>query len=217
MCGRFDLNKQQQDLERYYLKTGKFDMPIANYNAAPSQLLPVVTANEIKLMRWGLVPQWAQSLNTGYTMINSKAETLLDKRTFKDAFMTKRCLVPATGFYEWVREGKVKLPHRFSLKSRELFSFAGIYLVRMMPEEQELHSFSIITTGPNPIVEPIHNRMPVILGREEEADWLDESANPIDLLPMLDPYEHDEMVVWRVSMDVNSNRNNRPDLIEAVA
>ncbi len=153
MCGRFSQIKAQRDLEHYYGKSlGHPYRP--NYNIAPSQTVPVVTARGFEDMRWGLTPQWAKSGRVGYSMINARSETLIEKRTFKQPFLSGlRCLVPSTGFYEWHN----KVPFFIHLSRRDIFSMAGLFIARM-DGDHETKTFTIITTGPNALMEPIHNR-----------------------------------------------------------
>ena len=179
-----------------------------NYNVAPSQTVPVVTAHGFEDMRWGLVPQWAKSDRVGYSMINARAETLSEKRTFKQPFLSgQRCLVPSTGFYEW----HDKVPFFIHLKDRDLFSMAGLFVTRM-DGEHETKSFTIITTTPNAVVTPIHDRMPVILDRDEEHEWLSAVA-AVDLLPILDPYGDDGMEAYEIGPEVGNVKNNYPELL----
>ena len=217
MCGRYTLVTDQTALERYYKKQMSARYRGPSYNVAPTQSVPIITAEGIEPMRWGLVPQWAKSLNTGYSMINAKAETLTEKRTYSKLLDHQRCLVPASGFYEWLGEAGHKIPHYFTVKDRQLFSFAGLYEIRKDSEEFESKSFTIITTAANNLVQPIHDRMPVILTPEEEKDWLNPKAtDPTELLPMLDSYPADQMRVQIVSSLVSNTRNNSPELIDPV-
>jgi len=210
MCGRFSQIKAQQDLEHYYGKSlGHPYRP--NFNAAPSQTVPVVTAQGFEDMRWGLVPQWAQSDRVGYSMINARAETLTERRTFKQPFLSgQRCLVPATSFYEW----HDKVPFAIHLKRRDLFSMAGLFVTRH-DGDTELKTFTIITTAPNAVLRPIHDRMPVILARSEEQEWLSHD-DPLDLVPLLDPYDADDMEAYEVGKAVGNIKNNYPELLTPI-
>lgn len=217
MCGRFVQLSEPKELEQHYGKrlVPKYRGP--NYNVAPSQSIPVVTGNGIIDMRFGLVPQWAKSLATGYTMINAKAETLLEKPTYKGLLRHSRCLVPASGFYEWKKLSTGKQPYYFSLKHQDLFSFAGLYTSRKDSEGHELFSFTIITTEPNRLVREVHDRMPVILTADEEKLWLetpDEDAE--SLLALLDAYPASAMQSYRVAQDVGSVTNNSVELIKPI-
>jgi len=148
-------------------------------------------------------------------MINAKAETLTEKRTYIKPLSYQRCLIPASGFFEWQKTDQGKVPYLFYIPDRPVFCFAGLYVIRKDSEDHELRSFTIITTTPNKLVEPIHDRMPVILSKEEEKIWLNPDFTEADqLLPLLDPYPVSEMEKHEVSTDVNSTRNNSPELIQ---
>lgn len=189
------------------------------YNIAPSQPAPVIIKAdefEMKMMKWGLVPYWAKDPKIGFKLINARAETITEKPSFKTAFKKRRCLVPADGFYEWDKNkvARVKIPHRFVLKTGELFSFAGLWDAWKTPEGESLETFTIITTAPNELMEPIHNRMPVILKSRDEDLWLDPRADQSSLLSLLKPYDSNLMEEYEVSVKVNSPREEAPDLIQ---
>ena len=140
-----------------------------NYNAAPTQNLPLILNSDpatISLGRWGLIPSWAKEQKIGNRMINARAETLLQKPSFRTPFRKHRCLVLADGFYEWKKTSDGKIPHRIALKDNQPFAFAGIWEMWTAPEGEEIRSFSIITTEPNQLMKPLHHRMPVILKKE---------------------------------------------------
>lgn len=217
MCGRFSEEKAQQDLEYYYgaKLDAKYSGP--SYNVGPAQYAPVMTAEGMQLMRWGLVPQWAKSMSTGYSMINSRAETLFEKPTFKKPAIEGRCLIPATGYYEWKKEGDEKTPFYYTLPGRELFSFAGIYLTRKDAEGKDLKTFSIITCEPNELCAQVHDRMPVILTKDEEKDWLDpDMVEPERIAEFLDASPAADMDAWVVDKRVGNIRNNDAKLVERV-
>ncbi|GJQ59302.1 MAG: hypothetical protein SCALA701_21030 [Candidatus Scalindua sp.] len=167
------------------------------------------------MMKWGLVPFWAKDPKIGNRMINARAETLDKKPSFRHLLKSKRCLVPGSGFYEWKRVGKSKLPHYIKLKKREIFSFAGLYDIWRDGEGSELKTFTIITTEPNSTLRPIHDRMPVILRQECEEAWLGVGSPALNndaLMAMLRPYP-DDVDVYIVSNEVNSPTNDNPQLI----
>jgi putative SOS response-associated peptidase YedK len=166
-------------------------------------------------MRWGLIPSWAKDQSIGSRMINARAETLSEKPSFRDAFRKRRCLVVADGFYEWQKVAGRKRPMRIVLQTGEPFAFAGLWESWRDPEGTTVRSCTIITTGPNSLIEPIHNRMPVILSRDDEARWLDpEMDDPPSLLQMLAPYPQGAMDAYEISTLVNSPANDVPDCIE---
>ncbi|MEK7214662.1 MAG: SOS response-associated peptidase, partial [Chloroflexota bacterium] len=170
-----------------------------------------------EVMRWGLVPSWAKDPSVGYRMINARAETVGEKPSFRQALLKRRCLVPADGFFEWRGAGKMRVPLRFTLKSGELFAFAGLWEGWRQPDGEWLHTCTIITTAPNDLVTRIHDRMPVILRRDAEDVWLDPKMIDVALLRgMLVPYPTAEMEARQVSTLVNSPQNDSPECIEPV-
>jgi len=190
-----------------------------NYNAAPSFNMPVVTRNspnKIEIMKWGFIPHWAKDPKIGFKMINARDDSVNKKASFRTPFNKQRCLVPANGFYEWKKDGTNKIPYYFKLKDESLFAFAGMYDVWKDAEGREIRSYTIITTGPNEITKPVHNRMPVILKPQDEDVWLDTETEEKVLLELLHPYPKDEMTAAVVSPEVNSPRNNTPELIKPI-
>lgn len=217
MCGRYSIFSPAEMLaERFGAELPAEPLP-AVYNAAPTQHLPVLLnrgPRVIRLLRWGLIPNWAQEKSIGNRMINARAETLLDKPSFRDPFRLRRCLVLADGFFEWKKTGKEKLPVRFTRSDAGLFAFAGLWDSWKAPGNEIIPTFTIITTKPNTLTAAIHDRMPVILSREEEAVWLDKNAPEEVLLDLLDAYPAEQMRAYRVSKRVNTPANNEPDLVE---
>jgi len=193
-----------------------------SYNVAPQSVQPVVRldrdsgAREFALMRWGLVPFWAKDAKFGYSTINARAEEVATKPAYREAFKRRRCLVPADAFYEWQRiDKKTKHPYAFALKGGEPYALAGLW-DRWQPKEGEpLETFTILTTDPNALMEPVHNRMPVILEPRDYTRWLDPAdaaRPPVDLLR---PYPAEKMTAWPVSDRVGNVRNNDPELLES--
>lgn len=198
MCGRFSLELDDTFYPRYEVENIIEIAP--NYNVAPSSFIPVVVKNSPKkvvMMKWGF------KVGKDFTVINTRAETISTKSAFKNAFQNNRCLIPATGFYEWRVIGKEKHPYYIHLKDHSYFSFAGIYTD---------NTCSIITTTPNELMSPIHDRMPVILSNDEEEIWVDKSADEELLKTFLDPYTSEDMEAYMISKDVNSPRNNSKNL-----
>lgn len=189
-----------------------------SFNIAPTHNVAVVVRNGAKrlvAMRWGLVPAFATDPTTGSRLINARSETLTTRPAFKNAFRNRRCLVVADGFYEWRRRGAAKTPLLYYLKSERSFAFAGLYDTWDSPLGPPLVSCTIITTEPNDLVRPIHDRMPVILPKEVEDLWLDPGvADPNRLLDLLHPYPADEMYAHPVSDLVNSVKNDSPLCVE---
>jgi putative SOS response-associated peptidase YedK len=191
MCGRYALLNPNQLFHRFGV-TNQLDVPLdPRDDIRPSQLAPVVKmGHEAAMMRWGLIPSWSKDPTIGQKMINARVEGLDQKPSFKKPLRSSRCLVPATGFYEWqpTQSGKVK--YQFSLEDEELFGLAGLYDTWKDPDSGERReTFTIITTTPNELVAPIHNRMPVILSKDSEEIWLDpDETDSLLLLSYLKPF-----------------------------
>jgi putative SOS response-associated peptidase YedK len=220
MCGRFTLTTDLDRLaEHFAFRTTNLSYT-PRYNIAPSQpVLTLIDAQEHRagFLRWGLIPSWAKDPGIGDRMINARAETVAEKPSFRRALQKRRCLVLADGFYEWHKEGKKKTPLFITLKSREPFGFAGLWETWKSPTGEVIHSCTIITTTPNALMESIHNRMPVILPREAETQWLDRTVeDPQSLLSLLTPHPAAEMEAYAVSPLVNSPRNDTSACIEPI-
>ena len=222
MCGRYSLAVDYDALEDRFLFRGGVQLPFKpRFNVAPTQeVLTVVNqgeGNEPRMMKWGLIPFWAKDAKIGNRMINARAETLVENRVFRQPFQKRRCLVVADGFYGWRREGKLKTPMRIILKSGESFGFAGLWETWKSPADELVHSCTIITTTPNALIEPIHNRMPVILPKSAEEQWLSrEDTDNGGLRELLVPYSANEMEAYEVSTLVNVSKNDVPDVIARV-
>ena len=225
MCGRYTLATTTEMLSYSFdIRLDSFEF-MPRYNIAPSQdVLTVVNdknGRQAEMMRWGLIPFWAKDAKIGYRMINARAETVADNRAFKNAFQKRRCLILADSFYEWKGTGKNKQPMRIQLKTEEPFAFAGIWeswLDKSQGEAEPISSCSIITTVPNSLVEPIHDRMPVMLPRELEEDWLDPDYQDAALLrEILLPYDPGLMKAYKVSTLVNAAKNQGPELVLPLA
>ncbi len=167
-------------------------------------------------MKWGLIPFWAKDAKIGNSMINARAETIRDKPGFRDSFKNKRCIIPASGFFEWKKLTTAKEPHYFSPKEG-LFSFAGLWSAWVSPESIEVETFTIITTDANKVVKPIHDRMPVIMGHNSMSAWLSQTTKANELLELLRPCPDDQIQSFAVSKLVNSAKNNQPQCIERVS
>ena len=224
MCGRFGASFQYRNIKALWNLRGDLPEFGPRYNIAPSQDVPVIVRsedrNELKSMRWGLVPSRTQDPSIGQRMINARSETLLEKPSFKQLVARQRCLVPADGFYEWRREGNRKVPMWIHLKNREPFAFAGLWDYWRDPAgDKELYSFTIITTEANALVRPIHNRMPVIYDKEMGRQWLEESFGdqPMILAAVLQPLPSDLMEAHEVSTLVNSPDNDTAECIQPVS
>jgi putative SOS response-associated peptidase YedK len=221
MCGRFTLTSNLDDLQgRFGFLPGHLDFR-PRYNVAPTQqVLAVVNDGQrrAELLRWGLIPFWAKDPKIGYRMINAVGETVATKPAFRAAFRKRRCLVLADGFFEWRKEGKEKLPMYIFLKSRAPFAFAGIWETWKALDGETVRSCAIVTTKPNAFMEPIHNRMPVILSEETEALWLDPMTEEAGVLePLLVSYPPELMDSYPVSGLVNSPKNHGPECIQQLS
>ncbi len=225
MCGRSSLNKVEIQLEeRFGAKFYSDDItqynPLPNFNVAPSHIMPIITsADTAHFMhaRWGLIPSWALDKKVAFSMINARIETILEKKAFSSAFEHRRCLVPADGFYEWKRKSNgIKQPFRIMTTDQEIFAMAGLWDMWTSPEGEEIHSFTILTQEPNELVKKIHNRMPIILTREQEVIWLNQEVPPLELIKMIEPYSQDHMKAYPVSTDLNNVHINNETLINEV-
>lgn len=170
------------------------------------------------MMRWGLVPSWAKDDKGAARCINAKSETVADKPSFRAAFQSRPCLVPADGFYEWEKlPNGEKQPYFITLKSRVPFAFAGLWewwrAKDVSNDEPGVETFAILTTEPNVLCAPIHDRMPVILAREDWARWL---GTPAERKGLLHPFPAEQMECWRIGNAVGNVRNEGPELIKPV-
>ncbi len=217
MCGRYSLDKPKQ--LRFRFETENDIDVLPKYDIRPSQELPVIINKEhttIEMMRWGLIPFWAKEAKIGYKMINARAETVATLASYKKPFRLQRCLVPASGFYEWKTMGKEKKRYYFHRKDDELFAFAGLYDTWHDPQGKEIQTYTIITTTPNTTVGAVHDRMPVMLTKEQEKLWLDpDITEPERLQPLLRSYPDAEMEAYPVSSIIESAENIKPPLNSA--
>ncbi len=223
MCGRFTLHHTLEEIEERFAAEAAGEAA-PRYNIAPTQDILVVTQNgarHLEPYHWGLIPSWAKDPGIGNKMINARAETLAEKPSFRTALSRRRCLIPADGFYEWqaAPEGlKTKTPMHIRLQDGELFAFAGLWDEWHTPDGSPLRSCTIITTSPNKVTAPVHDRMPVILRPEDEALWLDTTiTQPTDLLPLLIPYPAEFMEAYAVSRQVNAPTVDNPECLAPAA
>lgn len=222
MCGRYTLNEDMKDLVEWFdADRVELNELQPSFNVAPSHMMPVVGENEegrrsILPFRWGLLPFWADEKDISYSMINARAETLDSKRSYKPYFQKYRCLVPASGFYEWKGEKGEKQPYYIYPKEEPVFAFGGIYNVWHSPEgDENIPTFTIITTSANDSLKALHDRMPAILMKDEWPEWLDPDNNDMKALKeLLKPYPDDAIEFHSVSKRVNSVQNNSKELIE---
>ena len=192
---------------------------LSRYNIAPNSVVPAVraaagaTAREAVALRWGLVPAWAKT-DEGARLVNARAETLAEKPAFRDAVRRRRCVIPASGFYEWEHRGRARLPWVFRRRDGQPFGFAGLWETWRAPDGAALETCTLVTTTPNELVQPIHNRMPVMLAPEEFDAWLDPNVtDPGRLAPLLRPPAADSMSSVAVSRRVGNVRYDAPDCL----
>jgi putative SOS response-associated peptidase YedK len=225
MCGRYSFAIEDAlILERFGVRV-RTAIYITRYNCSPTQNLAVISndaPDTMKFFRWGLIPSWAKEPSIGSKLINARSETLVDKPSFKNAFRTRRCLVPATGFFEWQRNGKnvagnpsAPTPWNIRMKNGDAFCFAGLWDKWVSGNGEIIYSFTIITTSPNQLVGQIHDRMPVILLRADEQRWISPQPDP-SLVELLKPYPAGLMEAWPVSQLVNSPKNDVPEIIKQI-
>ncbi len=223
MCGRFTLHHTLEELEeRFAAEMVVAEGTEARYNIAPTQDILVVTQNgarHLQAYHWGLIPSWAKDPAIGNKMINARAETLAEKPSFRTALQRRRCLIPADGFYEWQDSpGGTKAPRtpmHIRLKGGGLFAFAGLWDEWHTPDGSPLRSCTIITTAPNAVTAPIHDRMPAILRPEDENLWLDHAITQAsDLTSLLVSYPAEAMEAYAVSRQVNAPTIDDPACIE---
>ena len=222
MCGRFTLTLDPGELQEL-LDLGPYVHIVQpRYNIAPSQPVPIVKdadTRAVELYQWGLVPFWADDPKIGYRMINARSETAHEKPSFRAAFTYRRCLILADGFFEWhsKHKGAPKTPYLFKLKNGHPFTFAGLYEHWQSPDGGELHTTTILTCPPNELVSQVHNRMPVMLSQADRWAWLKPEPDQEKLRALLSPYPSEEMTCYAVSREVNSPKNDRPEILEPVS
>ncbi|WP_339287750.1 SOS response-associated peptidase [Paenibacillus sp. FSL E2-0201] len=220
MCGRYTITVTMEELMvRYFANDSTIIHYAPKYNAAPMQQIPAVintgSSNKLGELRWGLVPSWAKDDKIGSKMINARAESLLEKPSFKRLVSSRRCIIPSDGFYEWKVQGSSKQPMRIVMRDGGIFSMAGLYDIWMDPEGNKLSTCTIITTTPNDLMAEIHNRMPVILKPEDETEWLDRgNQDTTSLIKLLKPYDQNQMRAYPVSTAVGNVRNDTKELIK---
>ena len=221
MCGRFVSKAEKKKIEKEFnVKIGDESLTAPRFNIAPTQMIAAIAEiknlREVSPFKWGLVPSWAKDDSIGNKLINARAETLREKPPFREAFRSRRCIIPASGFYEWQKTSKgVKQPFYFYLKDKEIFGFAGLWEEWLDKETGELtETCTIITTEANEVLKPIHDRMPVILKNDDYDFWLDEKVKDTSKLQnLLVPYPAKEMDSHAVSRSINNPAANSEELI----
>lgn len=208
MCGRFALNENPRKFAEYFHLSGDLELS-PSWNIAPStRICSIITdkvgASHLLKMRWGLIPSWAKDATIGNKLSNARGETIAEKPSFRSAFKYHRCIIPASGFYEWKTEQGVKQPWYISLKSSEPMAFAGLWETWHPKEGETVESCCIITITANSLMEPIHDRMPVILDPDQWKTWLSQQEHEADkLLPLIRSHESKSMQAWPVTRELN--------------
>ena len=221
MCGRFIQKSERRIIAEEFYVQEFVDPLVVSYNVAPGQTAGVILGakggNEYARYRWGLVPSWAKDPVIGNRMINARSETIAEKPSYRSAFRKRRCLVPVDGFYEWKKDGKLKVPFFIHQQSGRPFSLAGLWESWNDPDGKRLLTFTIITTDANERLRALHERMPVIIPPGARKLWLDGSAE--DMKPLFDllrPSEEKLLDYYEVTRFVNSPLNNTPECVEPV-
>jgi putative SOS response-associated peptidase YedK len=214
MCGRYRLSRRKQIVEEHFAASGEEDWN-PRYNIAPTQPIPVIRQNpkepirELSLIRWGLIPSWAKDSSAAARMINARSETAGTKPAFRDALKSRRCLIPADGFYEWSRTGKTKRPFCFEVGEGELFAFAGLWDHWKDASSKSVETCSILTTTPNAVTAAVHDRMPVILDPDSYDLWLDPGMTDVSAASeLLKPYDAGLMRCYPISTRINHVAND---------
>ena len=208
MCGRFALAVNPETLKSHFNLSGALELA-PSWNIAPSLNIATITgesdgSRQLNMRRWGLIPSWAKDAAVGNKLNNARGETVAEKPSFKSALKYRRCLIPASGFYEWHTENGIKQPWYISLKSGEPMGFAGLWETWQPAGGEAVESCCIITTAANAIMEPIHERMPVILQPAQWEGWLSQQEQKAaHLLPLLCPHDASSMQAWPVSRELN--------------
>lgn len=241
MCGRYTLTAVDEQLTREFDLAIDASWPLPRYNIAPTQTAPVVrvaddgATRRLALHRWGLIPFWAKDESIGHRTINARSEEAANKPSFREAMRRRRCLVPCTGFYEWKAaetiadktpsgrggtksgrgKGAKKQPYYIRRNDECVFTLAGLWERWRSPGGESIDSYTILTTAPNWLIAPLHDRMPVILDRADYDLWLDTRVQDVaGVLPLLQPFPVDDLVAYPVGLGVNSPSNDNPLCIQ---
>ncbi len=218
MCGRYAFSTPPADVIAHFGLAECADFP-PRYNIPPGGDIPVIRQSPdgrrvLHLLHWGLVPHWAKDMAIGAKLNNARAEGVMEKPSFKNAFQRRRCLIPANGFYEWKTVGGMKQPHYFSLKSGKLLAMGGLWESWQAPDGRIVRSCAIITTGPNAIMALVHDRMPVIIAPEHWQDWL---TAPVEAArALLAPCPADSLQSWPVDQRMSRTTDDDAGLIAPI-
>ena len=222
MCGRYVLKSSPQRLREVFgiegPDTAHSETWRPHYNLAPQQDAPVVRCLEgqrrLDLLRWGLLPAWAKDPALGSRLINARSETVADKPAFRSAFKSRRCIVPADGFYEWQQQPAGKQPFYIHRQNGELLAMAGLWEQWTSPSGEQVPTFSILTMAANAWMQPLHERMPVILEGDALDAWLDPATQPSQLQALFRPLPLDALTAYPVTRAMGNVRHDRPDNLD---
>lgn len=219
MCGRFSLTVPERFFSRTFAIQNVPEMQ-PDYNIPPGVDIWAVRSHsgsqtaKVARLRWGLIPHWAKDSKIGNSLINARAETAAEKPAFRDSLSSRRCLIPADGFFEWKRDGKRRTPYYIHQKDHQPFAFAGLWDRWIAPNGRPLETCTILTTEPNNLMRPLHNRMPVILDETKMAGWLQDPYPISEIRELFLPYPSDQLEAYPVSVLVNHPENNDPSCLE---
>ena len=216
MCGRYVLSAEPELVQQEF-NLAELPPLASRYNIAPSQPVPVITNEspaELTIVQWGLIPSWAKDPKMAFKMINARSETAHEKPSYRAAFKRRRCLIPTTGFYEWIKTEDGKQPYFIHRNDKDVFSFAGLWEVWRNPEGDEVWTCTILTTNANEKIKHLHHRMPVILEGDARDAWLDNASESDELRAIMQPFDSDKVDYYPVSKSVNNVRNDNPTLVE---
>jgi len=221
MCGRYRLSRRKQIIEEHFDTVSGDEDWTPRYNIAPTQPVPIIRQHskipqrELSLVRWGLIPSWAKDASGGAKMINARSETAATQPAFRDALRTRRCIIPADGFYEWQKTGKIRQPHCFEVEGGRLFAFAGLWDRWRDVDGKTVETCSILTTTANAVTSVVHDRMPVILYEDSYDLWLDPGMLDAGTASgLLKPYDAQRMRCYPVSTRLNRVQNDDADCAE---
>lgn len=215
MCGRYGLiAKKEEIIDRFDVENEGFDFQ-ENYNIAPSQLMPIIerhSPNSIHLREWGIY------LYGKYFTINARTDKLEFNSIWRKSVQERRCIIPANYFFEWKRTNNFKQPYLFQLKNKQLMGLAGFLVDFIDKNKNERTGFIMLTTEANDIMSPIHNRIPVILRKEDEDEWLNPDIVELEhLLRFFEPFPSDQMETYPISQLTNTSKNNDPSILIPIA
>lgn len=227
MCGRYALSVSHEALARAFLAEFAEELKASwkpRYNISPGSGIVAVLDDRDKggrkadVFHWGLVPSWAKDADIGFKLTNARSETIAEKPSYRDAYRYRRCLVPASGFYEWDRTTRPRKPYYFHPSGSDFFAIAGVWEHWLHPSGSEILSVSLLTTEANDLVGKIHNRMPVLVDKQNWDRWLDtDNVKGTGLRNLFTPVGNDRLSCHPVSTRVNKSDQEGPELLEEIS